>query len=271
MAASIIPERTMDQWISIVVAGVDPCARIWAPTPRAQAGAEPWDHAIDGSGSQSKLIVLESKGLQDDSAVHARNPHVVINIQQLLLLVYLQLWEGLPAYYALPGLRVADFAAGQGAPMWHAKMRLAPRQAGEWIRVPSALEVALDRDVLPAIRKQQASRRLLSSIVASRSWPDLVEFLARVRRCESGRLVSEAAPFGPLRTPVLASGAAMRAATARARDVLLTGHDGGAEATAELARAFAPLRTERPEPSLDTVLHRMMWIELSMRDTPPSA
>jgi hypothetical protein len=263
VAASLIPERTIDAWISIVVAGLDPTARIWAPTPRAQAGSEPWDHAVAGNGTKGKLVVLESKALKDDSALVARNPHVDIDLRQLMRLVYLEQKAKLPAYYALPSLTTGDLSkTPMDNPLHWAATRSSPRYVGEWIRVPSASELATHPKVWASIQKGRKWRRLPSTEVGSQPWPDLVEFLAKARRCEVGRLVSDTHPFDPIDPMLLTDQGQQRAVEIATAGVVASGGSHGAlvEASAEWSAIHD---VPRDESRRSTPLDRTIWIVLS--------
>ena len=268
MAASLIPERTIDAWIAIVVEQGDPAARIWAPTPLAQAGTEPWDHAIGGPGHDGKLLVLESKGLSDDSALVARRPHVTIHVTQLLFLMYLELWESLPAFYALPALTLADLGtAPASGPLWWASQRLAPRNAGQWIRVPSATQLAMHPNVRNSIRLGRASRRIQTSDIAGRPWPGLADFLTRARRCEFGRLVSATSPFPHVPGGLLLPGGVERA-VALARQAVIASR-GDIQALPGLASESPAIRglPARTDGRL-RLLDRTLWVLLETGGTP---
>lgn len=247
MAASLIPERTIDGWVSIVLAGIDPLAQIWAPTPRGQARSEPWDYAVEGFGSPAKLIVLESKALKDDAATRARIPHISLDLDQLVLLAHLEQRIGLPAYYVLPALTTADLGLGavRGPLLW-ARQRLFPRQVGTWIRVPSATSLAFTPRVWQAIYKGQASHTLRADFVDQADWPDLIEFIARVRRCEAGLKVTAIHPFPPISRSLLA-GKGMRDTIEFARTSIRASNGD--------RQVFSALATEAPAPSLDRTHH----------------
>jgi hypothetical protein len=69
----LIPERTIDAWISQEIFHWVATALLWCPTTNAQrtpglgrpAGTAPWDGAVDVGrpGCSRKLFMLENKGL----------------------------------------------------------------------------------------------------------------------------------------------------------------------------------------------------------------
>jgi hypothetical protein len=100
--ATLIPERTIDAWTSSAITARQPRALIWAPTPPAQAptGNQPWDFAV---GTPHKLLVIENKALVDTGA-QAVATRVQLGMDQLDRLFALEVLNGLPVFYGLPGL-----------------------------------------------------------------------------------------------------------------------------------------------------------------------
>jgi hypothetical protein len=100
----LIPERTIDAWMSSSITAVDPNAMVWAPTPPAQnqraPNYQPWDVAVEAFGER-KLLIFEDKCLLRTPAKGLLN--VPIELGQLWLLAQLE-HDGLPVFYGLPVL-----------------------------------------------------------------------------------------------------------------------------------------------------------------------
>src|SRR5688572_29358700 len=92
----------------------DPLARLWAPSPRQQARGQPWDWAIESSEPDTKLIVIEAKGLFDyRRTIHI--PHIHVDLDQLAFLAACEVAAGVPAFVGLPLLDIAELKAVTGS------------------------------------------------------------------------------------------------------------------------------------------------------------
>lgn len=195
-----LPERTLEAWVSIVVARRFPNARIWAPTA---ASTDDWDVAADVAGD-GKVFVLENKGCAPSEA-NFRPPrtrpadHLIrIDMQQLRAYVGNRRLAPL-TYYVLP---VPPWSGVPSRPRWPFERDaptppiILPGEAGarrgceRWIRVVAARELeALLSTGRPADHRTVHSDQVLAVGVT------LDVFLRRVRRCEIGW------PVGSLRVP----------------------------------------------------------------------
>lgn len=198
MSDALIPERTIDAWLAMSVAAFDPFARVWAPSPRRQARGHPWDWAIEATGAADKLIVLETKGLFDyRSTVHI--PHVHVDLDQLAFLAACEVVASVPAFVGLPLLDIAELKAVKASDfLGLAALRLRP-QFQSWLRVVSATSLAAYPPIASCIARGQRSHELATDgLRALVDWPDLIDFLASVRRCEAGRSLATDGSLPPL-------------------------------------------------------------------------
>lgn len=184
----VIPERTVDAWLSWEVLRSIPRALLWAPTPPAQAAnaPQPWDFGVAGIDEPRKLFVVETKALigYEDSPYL---PKVSLRLPQLSVLATIAAANDPPVFYGLPLLDAAELPTPllPESPPQRAILRLEPPFA-EWLRMFTPFELMAHPEVAAAIADSaRSSVSLLTSDLAGGD--SLGDFLAKVKRCEIGR------------------------------------------------------------------------------------
>lgn len=182
----VIPERTVDAWFSWQVIRAIPQALLWAPTPPAQAAAQPWDFVVGGFDEPHKLFVVETKALigYEDAPLL---PKVSLRLPQLLMLASLAAANDFPVFYGLPLLPASELPTPllPEFPPERAILRLEPPFA-EWLRMFTPFELMAQ----PAIATALADPTRSSVSVSTTEFiggESLDAFLAKVKRCEIGR------------------------------------------------------------------------------------
>jgi hypothetical protein len=189
-----LPERTLEAWVSIVVARRFPHAQIWAPTA---ADTDDWDVAADVNGD-GKVFVLENKGCAPSEA-NFRNPPAdppdhLITIDMRQLEAYVRNPRLAPlTYYVLP---VPPWRGVPSRPLWPAR-RSPPNPpvilpvegtarvgCERWIRVVAARDL---QAVFAGMRR--ANHRSLHSAEVLQFGVTLDGFLRRVRSCRVGWII----------------------------------------------------------------------------------
>jgi hypothetical protein len=195
VAGRLIPERTIDGWMTSALVAADAAASVWLPTPRRQANGQPWDMEVGAFDPPAKLLVYENKAL-------AAGPAVFISLDQLL--AYLDLWRHHHYFfYALPALSHVEVEkASAGGPSWEARLRREPTPFGVWMRVLTPLDVlwvlsqtarsSLRRRIDDAIRtgaeKTGGTGRIPTDYLTA--YPSLNDHLRGAVECKHGRLIA---------------------------------------------------------------------------------
>jgi hypothetical protein len=130
----LIPERSIDAWLSIYLWRRFPGVQLWAP----QAG---WDFAVGRTG-RGKVVLLEDKGCQRDGAM----TRVTIDLRQLGRYLRDSISSSL-TYYVLPDTEDAAVSPRfRRRRAW--QVPVLPREAanaetvGQWLYVVSAWRLA---------------------------------------------------------------------------------------------------------------------------------
>ena len=181
-----LPERTVDSWVSVRIAEAFPHALIWSPTQRLP---DNWDMAAEfGDG---KLLIFENKG-SDPPSRRSIGHRVWINTVQLDSYIR-RVQPQVDVFYVLPD------------PPWPGEptgSRYVPIEAvyratcGDWLWVMRA-------DDLRARVRGRGQRWVSGGEIPT--WPQtisLTAFLAGVRACQIGVLLTKGDPGGRLDTLV---------------------------------------------------------------------